>query len=80
MNVGLKAGAFPQERPIELEILDDLLVKHLSGNEQRNTGGVGRHEACRDPAFQIINRHAFCRARGDAGERSRRGHFRCVIA
>ena len=65
MNVRFKARAFARELAIELQVLDDLLVEHFAGNEQRNARWIRRHQTCGDAAFQLINGHALCGALRD---------------
>ncbi len=67
MDVGLEARAELGELARELEVVHDLLVEHLAGNQQRNARRVRRDQAGGDAAFQVVDLHALGLALRDMG-------------
>ncbi len=67
VDVSLEPGALAIELAGELQVINDLLVKHFAGDEQGNARWVGRHQAYGDAALQVINLHPIGQALRNVG-------------
>lgn len=79
MDVGFEAGAFAREFTVEAQVVHDLGIERLAGDQERDPGRIRGHEAGRDPSLQVVDCHSLRLVPRNVRERLGRRHCRMMV-